>query len=764
MLGAVLSGFILSFFAPFAHRLLKNASGWFLALLPLGLAVYFAGHIRLVAGGEGLIFSYNWVPSLSVNLSFYLDGLSLLFAVIITGIGAVVIVYASAYLEGHPQLGRLYAYLLAFMASMIGVVLADNLVTIFIFWELTGLCSYLLIGFEHERKEAREAALQALLVTGTGGLAMLAGFLLLGEASGSYEVHEILSRGDIVRSHPQYAVIFILILAGAWTKSAQFPTHFWLPNAMEAPTPVSTYLHSATMVKAGVYLLARLSPVLGETALWHTVLTVGGAATMLTAVLLSITKTDLKRILAYSTISLLGVLVFLLGLGTRAAVEAAIAYLIIHCLYKAALFLVAGIVDHGVGTRDITKLGGLGRLMPITAASALLAGLSMAGLPPLFGFIGKELLYGATLEAPLAASLLTVAALLTNVFMVVAAGMIGLAPFFGEPYSGDRHAHRPAFGMWIGPALLAGLGGLMGLMAAPLGGSVISPAVAAVLNEPAHVELELLHGLTWQLFLSGVTFVLGIVAFMKRKVLAKAVSRLDIGPRFGPDAMYHKSLDAVKAFAHVQTRILQSGRMHYYLLIIIVTTIVLAGYTLLDIDAFTGPLGLADVRFHEGVVCAVVLAAAGMAVRAKTQLIAVSALGAVGVGVVLIYILFGAPDLAMTQFSIDTLTVILLVLVLHRLPPYETYSKRGERFRDGIVAVAAGILMTVLTLIAVSRTPDKALSRYFAENSYLLAKGKNIVNVILVDFRALDTLGEITVLSIAAIGVYSLLKLKPEKG
>ena len=764
MLGAVLSGFILSFFAPFLYRLLKNASGWIFALLPAGLAVYFAGHIRSVGGGEGLIFSYNWVPSLSVNLSFYLDGLSLLFAVIITGIGAIVLVYASAYLEGHPQLGRLYAYLLAFMGSMIGVVLADNLITIFIFWELTGLCSYLLIGFEHERKAAREAALQALLVTGTGGLAMLVGFLLLGEASGSYEVHEILSKGDVVRSHPHYAVIFFLILAGAWTKSAQFPTHFWLPNAMEAPTPVSTYLHSATMVKAGVYLLARLSPVLGETALWHTVLTVGGAVTMLTAALLSITKTDLKRILAYSTISLLGVLVFLLGLGTRAAVEAAIAYLIIHCLYKAALFLVAGIVDHGTGTRDITKLGGLGRLMPITAASALLAGLSMAGLPPLFGFIGKELLYGATLEAPLAASLLTVAALLTNVFMVVAAGMIALAPFFGGKYPEDRHVHRPAFAMWIGPLLLAGLGGLMGLMAAPLGGGVLSPAVTAVLREPAHVELDLLHGLTWQLLLSGVTFVLGIAAFLKRKTLANAVSRLDIGPRIGPDAVYRTSLEAVKAFAHVQTRILQSGRMHYYLLIIIVTTIVLTGYTLLDVRAFVGPLGLSDVRFHEAVVCAVVLAAAWVAVRAKTQLIAVSALGAVGVSVVLIYIIFGAPDLAMTQFSIDTLTVILLVLVLHRLPPYETYSTRRERIRDGVAAVAAGILMTVLTLIAVSRTPDKGLSRYFAENSYLMAKGKNIVNVILVDFRALDTLGEITVLSVAAIGVYSLLKLKPDKG
>jgi multicomponent Na+:H+ antiporter subunit A len=557
--------------------------------------------------------------------------------------------------------------------------------------------------------------------------------------------------------------MLLLILGGAFTKSAQFPFHFWLPNAMEAPTPVSTYLHSATMVKAGVYLLARLSPIMGGTAAWHTTVVLIGAATMLLAAYLSTGQTDLKRILAYSTVSVLGVLVFLLGLGTRAAVEAAMAYLIIHCLYKAALFLVAGMVDHATGTRDVRRLGNLYRHMPITAGTALLAALSMAGLPPLFGFIGKELLYGATLDAPLAAPFLTGVALLTNVWLVVAAGMVGITPFFGPPRLSGESGHDGPISLWFGPILLAGTGMLIGLLPGPVAGSLVTPAVTAVLAQPASVELGLLHGLTLQLLLSGITFGVGVAVYYKSDALRRKMDWLDFGPKWGPARVYNRALDGMKAFAILQTRVLQSGHLHSYLLILVLVTVGLVGFSLMGDWHFTGWVAWSEIRFYEWIVAGVILTATLLAARSQSRLVAVVALGVVGYSVVLVYIMFGAPDLAMTQFSIDTLTVILLVLVLYRLPRYRSYSTTLERIRDGVPALAAGALITVLILTATAVPVNRTLSAYFAENSYLLAKGRNIVNVILVDFRAMDTMGEITVLAVAAIGVYALLKLRVEK-
>lgn len=760
MFVAVVSGFGLAIAAPFLFRITRHSTGCFIALLPLSLFIYFCLFINKVARGETFGFSYPWVPSLRVDLSFYLDGLSLLFAMIITGIGVLVVVYANTYLKGNHDLARFYSYILTFMSSMLGLVLADNLITLFVFWELTGLSSYMLIGFNHDQESAQSAALQALLVTGLGGLALLAGFLLLGQSVGSFDLTVLIQKGDIVRSHPLYVPIFLLILAGAFTKSAQFPFHFWLPNAMEAPTPASAYLHSATMVKAGVYLLARFSPIMGGTVLWQTTIVLFGAVTMLVGAVLAIRQRDLKRVLAYTTVSVLGVLVFLLGLGTKAALEAAITYLIIHCLYKAALFLVAGIVDHEAGTRDVKQLHGLAYVMPLTAGAAVLAAFSMAGLPPLFGFIGKELFYRATLEAPLAASLLTVAALLTNVLLVVSAGIVGIGPFFGKKGVTPKKGHESHVSLWIGPVLLAGFGIVIGLLPNPLAASVVSPAVAAVLGGPIVVRLGLLHGLTLQLLFSGITFVFGVLAYIRRDILQRAISRVDFGVGWGAARLYDLALDAMKGFSHFQTRIVQCGHLHVYLLIIVLTTIGLVGFSLRNEWGLVDLSGWSDMRFQEMVISVVILAAILVAVRASSRLTAVVALGVVGYSMVFIYILFGAPDLAMTQFSIDTLTVILLVLVLYRLPRYVKYSNTMDRIRDGVPALAAGALITVLVLAALALPGTSRLAHYFAENTYELAKGRNIVNVILVDFRAMDTMGEITVLAVAAIGVYSLLKLR----
>ena len=760
---AVLSGFVMALAAPWLHRIARKTSGWVLALFPLALTVYFAGQISGVAAGEVLAVSADWVPSLGIALSFSLDGLSLLFALLISGIGALVVVYAGGYLAGHAHLGRFYAFLLMFLASMLGLVLANNVITLFVFWELTSVSSYLLIGFEHEREAARHAALQALLVTGLGGLALLAGLLLLGQAGGSLELSELLTRGEAIRAHPFYAPILLLILAGAFTKSAQFPFHFWLPSAMEAPTPVSAYLHSATMVKAGVYLLARLSPALGGTELWFYIVTAAGAATMLTGAYLAFQQSDMKRILAYSTMSALGMMVLLLGIGTERAVKAAIVSILVHALYKGALFLVAGAVDHETGTRDVGRLGGLRRAMPITAAAAALAALSMAGLPPLFGFIGKEMVYEAVYESPTTAALLTGVVVLSSMFLLAVAGVAGLRPFFGKQTSTPKHPHEAPLSLWLGPSLLAGLGLLSGLFPGAAGW-LVSPAVAASWGESAGIELALFHGWSPVLLLSAVTVAGGLGLFAVRGACRRVASHLAGVSRWGATRGYELALDGVNGLARAQTRFLQSGYLRYYLLTIIATTLGLAAYTLLSRAGLPVPQGSLQVPLYQAVLAGLILLAALAAVLSRSRLGAVAALGVVGYSVALIFVLFGAPDLAMTQFLVETLTVILLVLVLYHLPRFATLSTARARMRDMAVALLAGGLMTALVLAATAIQPQHEVSAYMAGNSAVLAHGRNVVNVILVDFRGLDTLGEITVLAVAGIGVYSLLKLRIQKG
>jgi multicomponent Na+:H+ antiporter subunit A len=765
---AVLSGFVLALVAPWLYRIGRGATGWGLALLPVGLTLYFATHLATITTGEVIAISYPWVPSLGINLSFYVDGLSLLFALLISGIGALVIIYAGGYLAGYHHLGHFYSLVLTFMASMLGLVLADNVITLFIFWELTGLTSYLLIGLEHNRAAARSAALQALLVTGAGGLALLAGLLLLGQSGGSLELSILLNRGAAIQAHPLYLPILLLILVGAFTKSAQTPFHFWLPNAMEAPTPVSAYLHSATMVKAGVYLLARLSPVLGGTEAWHYLVSGAGMVTMLFGAILALAQTDLKRILAYSTVSTLGALVLLLGLDTTLSVKAAMLFLLVHALYKGALFLVVGAVDHETGTRDVTRLGGLVRAMPVTALAAGLAALSMAGLPPMLGFINKELLYEAKLQAPRAAGLITGAGVAANVLLVAVAGTVGFRPFWGRKTATPKKAHEAPLALWLGPVLLAGLGLINGLFPDVIPSVMVSAAASAVRAEPTVVELRLWHGVNPIFALSVLTVVAGVVVYAGRDALrrhfAPLSSALRSAANWGPQRGYDLSLRALDAIARAQTRLLQSGYLSSYLIIIIITTVGLAGYTLASHGVVRWEASrLSDVRFYELMVGLLILAAALMAVLSPSRLAAVAALGVVGYGVALVYTLFGAPDLAMTQFAVESLTVFLFVLVFYRLPRFASLSKRAVRLRDALVALAAGGLMTMLVLVATAVPLQSRLTPYFAENSATLAKGRNIVNVILVDFRGLDTLGEITVLTVAAIGVYALLNLRLEK-
>lgn len=771
MLIAVLSGFILALAAPGVHKVTRSATGWIAGLLPLALLLYFGSFLGNIAGHQVIQESVAWVPSLGINLDFRLDGLSMVFALLITGVGTMVMIYAGGYLAGNQDLGRFYAYLLAFMAAMLGIVLVDNLIILYIFWELTSITSYLLIGFKHEEEKSRKAALQALLVTASGGLAMLGGLILMGLIGGSLQISELLARGEIIRQHGLYLPALLLILIGAFTKSAQFPFHFWLPGAMEAPAPVSAYLHSATMVKAGIYLLARLTPALGGTEAWQILVMGIGGTTMVLGALIALHQTDIKRILAYSTVSSLGTLAFLLGIGGEIAVTAAMVFLVVHSLYKGTLFLVGGSIDHETGTRDITQLGGLRSVMPLTAAAAVLAALSMAGLPPLFGFLGKELIYEATLEAHNAPAFLTAAAVIGNAIMVTVAALLIARPFLGPLRQTPRHPHAPPWSMRLGPLVLGGMGLLLGLTVllydlhiTPeiLGAQFFTPVVSAVMGEDIEpLKLALWHGLTPMLLLSGLTIALGAAGYFQWERLRRVFAQFDPGPAFGPARLYAMGLDGLLAFAGWMTSIVQNGYLRFYLTVIGMTTVGLIAFTLVTHGDVVGPAGLGELQFYELAIAFVILIGTAAAIQARSRLMAVASLGVVGFSVSLLYVIFGAPDLGMTQFSVETLIVILFVLVLYRLPRFETYSTNRARLRDGLVSLAVGGVMTTLVLTVTATPPASRLAPYFTESAVPLAKGHNIVNVILADYRGIDTLGEITVLSVAAVGVFALLKLRP---
>lgn len=762
ILAAVVSVFILALVAPWLQRLLPNRAGWVLSILPMALTVFFALKIPQINGGQIIVESHAWVPSLGVSLSFYLDGLSLVFSLLICGVGTLIVIYSGGYLSGHPNLGRFYLFLLFFMASMLGLVLAGNLISLFVFWELTSISSYFLIGFDHQRESARTAALQALLVTGSGGLALLAGMLLMGWATGSLEINELLTRADMIQDNVLYIPILILVLLGAFTKSAQVPFHFWLPSAMEGPAPVSAFLHSVTMVKAGVYLLLRLSPVLGGTEIWQLTLTLFGATTMVTGALMALVQTDLKLLLAYSTVNGLGTLVFLTGLGTPLAIQAAMVFLVVHALYKGSLFLSAGVVDHETGNRDLTRLKGLSRQMPLITVAAVLAAVSMAGLPPLLGFVGKELIYESILTASGLRWLFGAAAVLANAVLLAAAAIMILRPFFGAPDDLRPKAHALALNLWLGPVLPALLGMILGLFPNLVTQTAVARAVSAVMAQPVEMHLALWHGITPMLTLSGLTVVCGVLIYLIHTGVRRFAQKVAWLAARGPAAWYFGSLEGLKKLAGWQTRVLQSGYLNHYVMAIILTTLVLVGYTLVFKGEFQLSLEIGDIRLVELIIAILMLAAAFVTVWVPSRIGAIVAMGVIGYGLALIFVDFGAPDLAMTQFLIETMTVILFVWVIYRLPKLKTEFARPQRLRNALVAVASGLLMSILVLVALSVREGSRLSGFFADNSYVLAHGRNIVNVIIVDFRGLDTLGEITVLALAGVGVYTLLKLKPE--
>ena len=728
-----------------------------LAVWPAALALVFARVLYgEVAVAGPVTATLPWASSLGLTLQFNLDGLGLLFALLITLIGALIVWYASAYMAGHRDLPRLMAVLFLFMGAMLGVALADNLVVLFVFWELTGFTSYLLIGFEHDKADARRAAIQAFVVTAAGGLCLLAGAVLLGQITSVTTISDMAARsGDIV-SQPAYPWIAALILLAAFTKSAQTPFHFWLPGAMAAPTPISAYLHSATMVKAGVYLIARMTPVLGGTELWGNSLMIVGGVTMAVGAWRAVQEVDLKRILAYSTVSALGALVFMLGIGTRGAIVAAIVYMIAHASYKGTLFMVAGAIDHEAGSRDVTALGGLRAKMPRTALAAALAAASMVGLPLFTGFLAKELFYEAAWTSPWPVPILVVA-VGASALLGVAGLLAGWGPFAGAAGTAGERAHDPPAAMWLGPLLLAGAGVAFGVLPALVDGVVgLAAASATGTFEPVH--LAIWHGLTPVLGFSATTVLLVIVLYSQRARLR------GLWPRaVGTERVYTVPLRALDSISEVVGPALYRGSLRGYVLVLIlssgvllVSALLVGGWT----PAMAGPL--TPVRSFEVVIAGLIMVAAVAAARSTSSMHAVLALGMAGYGVALLFVFDGAPDLAMTQFSVETLTVVIFVLVFRMFGSFAHLSSRAVRIRDAIVAGTLGVLVTVLVLAVGTADVSRRLSVFYAEAAPLLAHGRNIVNVILVDFRGFDTMGEITVLAVAAIGVHALLRISAD--
>lgn len=721
------------------------------ALISALLFVGFANQYSTIAAGGVIEASWPWLPTLGVELAFRLDGLSLLFALLITGIGAIILSYAADYFKTDPRRDRLQILMGLFALSMLGLVLADDAISLFLFWEGTTLTSFLLVGFDHHRDVARRNAVQALIITGLGGLALLIGLITMHQITGTWRLSEWNALG--FTEHAAYPLILLAVLVGCFTKSAQFPFHYWLPNAMAAPTPVSAYLHSATMVKAGIYLMLRLNPALGGSDLWMTALISCGAITMILGALWALRQTDLKLMMAYTTVMALGALTLLIGLGSDKALMAAIVFILVHALYKAALFLSVGMMDKQVGTRDLRKIHGMGRRMPIAWACAALGALSMAGIPPLLGFLGKELIYAATLGHSWWVSVIALAA---NVMMVMTALAVAWGPFTGSP---SHDSAKPiSVAIWWGSLLMGLLALTLGSLPSLIDTSLIAPILSAVTGREQSLHLSLWHGINGPLLMSLLTYALGFA--MYRLMPRIRATLADIEARYGEmDQLYQWKLDSLHRLAAATTRQLQNGRMTFYLRVTFGVMSLTLWAALLNGALALPPTALA-LSWVDIIVGLLAMVGTWVVVRTESRLIAISALGIVGATVSIVFVMFGAIDVAMTQLLVDTLMVVFIAVALVRLPRVKL--ERITNRIAGVIAITLGAGVTLAMLAVLTVPIDLTLSNYFGQNSLTQALGRNVVNVILVDFRAMDTLGEISVVVIAALAAIAALKSKPE--
>ncbi|MGB9190945.1 MULTISPECIES: monovalent cation/H+ antiporter subunit A [unclassified Acinetobacter] len=720
-----------------------------------------------VFNGVTITQTWAWLPQLGIDLSFRLDALGLLFCLLISGIGTLIYIYAYYYLNPRNSLSKLYLLLMLFMASMLGISLSNNLILLLIFWELTSISSFLLVGYWSNYEAAQRGSRMALTITGMGGLAMLGGFILLGQITGTYQIDQILTMKDQIQSHSLFVPSLLLILLGAFTKSAQFPFHFWLPNAMAAPTPVSAYLHSATMVKAGIFLLARFTPIFVGAALYHNIVTFVGLFTLCMAAFFAIFKEDLKGLLAYSTISHLGLIVCLLGLGSPLAIAAAIFHIINHATFKAALFMIAGIIDHETGTRDLRKLSGIWQLLPFTATLTMITAASMAGVPLTNGFLSKEMFF-TELLASLSGPVLIVSAILATlagIFAVAYSVRLVHGVFFDGPIGAgvpNRQAHEPPLGMRIPAILLAVLCILVGLVPALLVENIVNATARAStqVSDFAGSHLAIWHGFNLPLVMSIVALLGGIIFYF---ALAKGgrIREIDLDPilgKFQGRVLFDLFLKHLLLSSRKFKRQTENGSLQSYLMWIVLFSGALLTMPFINQGLTTGTRELIHAPAIAIVLWLLLFSACWMMLwfhheRIKAVLIS----GAVGLVVTLVFVTLSAPDLALTQITVDVVTTVLLLMSLSLLPqltPYE--SSVSRRWRDALIAMGGGLGIGWITWLMLTRDHN-SISWFFLQQSLPLGGGSNVVNVILVDFRGFDTFGEITVLGIAAIGALCLM-------
>ena len=750
--------------APVIGRVAGGRAGWLMASVPLVAFVYLVSVAGKVWHGETWRGKISWAPQLGIDWDLWISPLGLLLGLLVTGIGTLVTIYAGGYLAKDPGRGRFLGILFLFMGAMLGLSLSENLIVFFLFWELTSISSYLLIGYYHSNPESRKSALDALLVTAAGGVALLAGIILLGQIGGSYLIGDLVAGQAALVSHALYPAAFFCVFVGAATKSAQFPFHFWLPGAMAAPAPVSSYLHSATMVKAGVFLLAIMHPILGGTPLWHHTLLVAGAVTMTWAALVAVVQTDLKRLLAYTTVSALGTLVMLLGVESASAAKAAMIFLIVHAFYKGALFMVAGIVEKTTGTREVTELRGLVRSMPLLAIAAGLAAFSMSGLPPFIGFIAKELIYELKLEDPVIGWPLLCCGVLANAANIVVALKVGVAPFRKGDGEATPLKMKPGAALCLGPLVLGVSGLVFGLFPGPILDVPLAAIVSQIRMEPFTSKLALWHGINPAFLLSLVTVAIGLAGFAFRRRLWPLRAFFTDRLGWNGQASFRAGLAGFIRLADRLTRVVQSGSLRNYFIItmvvalcVIVAAFIESGYTLAG-------LSVAPFRFDVAIVLALIAASTIGTLCSRHRMTAILLLGCTGFGIAGLFALYGAPDLAITQILVETLTLVLFGLAITGLPVLKSAPRpKGSRLVTVLVSVAVGITFTLLTLKSLDLDFHEPIANEIARLSLPEGYGRNVVNVILVDFRAMDTLGEIVVLAIAAFGVAAMLE-RPRPG
>lgn len=741
---------------PVAPQAIWIRSAW---LLPLAMLPAVAG-----LPGEPASWSVPWVAPLGIGLGFAADGLARLFLLLVCGVGAAVLAYAPGYLRGHARLGQLMGLLIAFTLAMIGAILADDLLLLLLFWEATSLLSFLLVGFEHDSQASRDSARQALLVTGAGGLALLAGIVLILLAAPGLRLGDLAHLDPAVLGDARFQTGVALVLVGAMTKSAQFPFHFWLPGAMAAPTPVSAYLHSATMVNLGVYVMARFDEAMGAVLWWEATLLTVGTITALWGAVQAPRERDLKRILAWSTVSALGTLTVLIGLPNELGALAFVALLLAHALYKAPLFFVAGNVDHATGTRLIDRLRGLRHGMPATALAALLAGLSMAGLPATVGFVAKDTIKAAK-EVSEVLWVVEGASLLVSTVGVAIASVAAVRIFFGRPAHPAGHApHEGGWRLVLPPLALAGTGVVFGLFPA-LAEPLVADAARMISPALGRADASLETGWLLRIESFAVVWTVGAVVYAGWNRLHGFLDRLRLLDRAGPAAAYDAALRGLKAAAGGLARALQARRLSRYL----VATA--AAAVLLSVPWASGlefPPPAAVEADGAGVLVGCVAASLGalLAVRARDTLGRLAGAGAVGAGSAIVFLFRGAPDLALTQLAVETVFVVVAAVALHRYRQRQGAATKPagtwQAARVG-VALAFGLLLGALLLALSGRPLETAMADYFLAQSVPQAHGRNVVNVIIVDFRALDTLGEIAVVMLAALAAWPLARRLPSR-